>query len=124
MLLRLSLAITLLAGLLIGQTGTSRIRGVIKDTTGAVVPGATVLIKHDDTGLERTLTSNPSGQYSFEALPLGKYTITVSFQGFKKVTSGGNELQVGEPLTVDVTLEPGTLSEQVMVSETSTQVQT
>ena len=70
------------------------------------------------------MVSNPSGQFAFEAMPLGKYTITVTMQGFKKVQTTGNELQVGEPLTIDITLEPGAVSEQVMVSESSVQVQT
>src|SRR5436190_19361960 len=92
---------------LFGQTGTSRVRGVVTDTSGAVVPGAAVSAKHESTGLERSMQSNGSGQFLFEALPLGKYTITVALQGFKKVTTTGNELQVGEPLTVDIKLEPG-----------------
>src|SRR5262245_41439289 len=107
-----------------GQTGTSRVRGVVKDTSGAVVPNASVTVRHEATGLERSMATNGSGQYGFEAMPLGKYTIVVTLQGFKKVTSGANELQVGEPLTVDFTLEPGAVNEQIMVSETGAQVQT
>src|SRR5438552_18433764 len=95
---------------LFGQTGTSRIRGVVTDTSGALVPGAAITAKHESTGLERSLVSNGSGQYSFDAMPLGKYTITVALKGFKKTTTAGNELQVGEPLTIDVKLEPGAVT--------------
>src|ERR1043165_684155 len=70
------------------------------------------------------MVTNASGQFAFEAMPLGRYTITVTMQGFKKVQTTGNELQVGEGLTIDVTLEPGAVNEQVMVSETGVQVQT
>jgi hypothetical protein len=115
-------AITIAA--LFAQATTSRIRGVVTDTSGAVVPGAEVTAVHEPTGLRRSMLSNPSGQFAFEAMPLGKYTITVTMPGFKKISTSGNELQVGEPLTVDITLEPGAVSEQVTVLESSTQVQT
>src|SRR5215831_12789028 len=107
-----------------GQTGTSRIRGVVTDASGALVPGALVAVTHEATGFTRSLQTNASGQYSFEALPLGKYTVTVTREGFKKVQTSGNELQVGEPLTIDVRIEPGAVTEQIAVSSTSVQVQT
>jgi Carboxypeptidase regulatory-like domain/TonB dependent receptor len=124
MLLRYVLAMAIALPAIWGQTGTSRIRGVVNDSSGAVVPGASVTVTHESTGLQRSMTTNPSGQYSFDAMPLGKYTVSVSMQGFKKMQTSANELQVGEPLTVDVTLEPGAVTESVMVSETSAQVQT
>src|SRR5439155_897818 len=68
--------------------------------------------------------ANASGQYSFDAVPLGKYTVSVTMQGFRKFSSSGNELQVGEPLTIDVTLAPGVVSDEVTVVATSVQVQT
>jgi len=109
---------------LLAQTTTSRIRGVVLDSTGAVVPGAEVTALHEATGLKRTMHTNASGQYAFEAMPLGQYTIIVTMQGFKRVTSTGNDLQVGEPLTIDIALAPGTVTEQVTVSASSAQVQT
>src|SRR5258706_12863064 len=100
MLLRSLCLLVFSLAALFGQTGTSPIRGVVTDSSGAVVPGAAVTAKHEGTGLERSSASNSSGQFSFDAMPLGKYTITVTFQGFKKITTTGNELQVGEPLTI------------------------
>ncbi len=70
------------------------------------------------------MPSNSSGQFAFDAMPLGKYEISVTLQGFKKFTSPGNELQVGEPLTIDIQLETGSITEQVTVSAHSVQVQT
>ncbi|MFN7924769.1 MAG: carboxypeptidase regulatory-like domain-containing protein [Bryobacteraceae bacterium] len=107
-----------------GQTITSRIRGVVSDPSGAVVPGAEVSVLHESTGLKRSVASSAAGQFALEAMPLGKYTLTVTMQGFKKFSSTGNELQVGEPLTLDVRLETGSITEQVTVSESSSQVQT
>jgi hypothetical protein len=109
---------------LYAQTTTSRIRGAVTDSTGAIVPGAEVTILHEPTGLKRSVLSNASGQYSFEAVPLGPYTVTVTLQGFKKFSTPGNELQVGEPLTIDVRLDPGAVTEEVTVSATGAQVQT
>jgi hypothetical protein len=121
---RFLLLFAIAVSILPAQTGTSRIRGVTTDSSGAIVPEAEVSILHDATGLKRTALTNASGQYSFEAMPLGAYTVTVTKQGFKKVTSRNNELQVGEPLTIDIILEIGAVSETVSVSEASVQVQT
>ena len=109
---------------LFAQTTTSRIRGVVLDSSGAVVPGAEVTVLHEGTGLKRSIESNASGQYAFDAMPLGRYTIIVTKQGFRRVTSSSNELQVGEPLTIDITLEAGALNEEITVTATSVQVQT
>jgi len=118
------LLLSLTISVLLAQTTTSRIRGVVTDTSGALVPGAEVSAFHQGTGLVRNMVTNSSGQYGFEALPLGPYTITVTMQGFKKVVSSGNELQVGEPLSIDIVLEPGTVSEQLTVTERAVAVQT
>ena len=62
----------LLAALLLpAQTITSRIRGVVTDSSGALVPNADVNVLHEATGLTRGMPSNASGQFSFEAMPLG-----------------------------------------------------
>jgi len=124
MLLRLLLFLACAVPEIFAQTGTSRLRGVVTDSSGAVVAGATVTAKHDDTGLVRTMVTSNSGQYGFDAMPLGKYTISASMTGFKKAQSTGDDLQVGTPLTVDFTLVPGAMSEQVTVSDSSAQVQT
>jgi hypothetical protein len=106
------------------QTGSSNITGTVRDTTGAVVPGATVTAKNDATGVAATQTTNDSGLYAFTALPVGNYTITVEKQGFKTLQQTKNALQVGEPLTVDVALEVGAVSETVTVIGGTEQLQT
>jgi len=121
---RIFVSLLVFVSCLSAQTGTSRIRGVVVDATGGVVPGAQVTALHEPTGLSRSIATNQSGQYAFEAMPLGPYTISVNLPGFKKISTASNILKVGEPLTVDFTLEPGTVTEQINVSATSTQVQT
>ena len=109
---------------LFAQTGTSRIRGVVTDSSGGVVAGASVSARHAETGLERTMVTSNSGQYSFDALPLGAYVVTATMTGFKKAQSAAAELQVGIPLTVDLTLIPGAMNEQITVTEATSQVET
>ena len=105
------------------QTGTSNITGTIRDSNGAAVPGASVTAKNDATGVKSTQTTTESGLYSFASLPVGQYTITVEKQGFKTLQKTNNTLQVGEPLSVDGTLEIGQVSETVTVTGGPEQLQ-
>ncbi len=109
---------------LFAQTGTSRIRGAVTDSSKAVVPGANVTALQEGTGQSRAATTNAFGQFSFDGMQLGAYTITVAVSGFKQFASRGNVLSVGNVLTIDVELETGAVAEVVNVSEHSVQVQT
>jgi carboxypeptidase family protein/TonB-dependent receptor-like protein len=106
------------------QTGTSNITGTVRDSSGAVVPGATVTAKNDATGVTSTQSTTDSGVYAFSSLPVGKYTITIEKQGFKTLQRTENVLEVGTPLTVDAALEIGQLSETVTVQSGTEQLQT
>ncbi len=108
----------------VAQTGTSNITGTVRDTAGAVVPGATVKARNEATGVTSTQTTNDSGLYSFASLPVGDYTITVEKQGFKTLQKTNNALTVGTPLTVDGALEIGQVSETVTVTGGTEQLQT
>ena len=82
------LSLLILAALTLpAQTITSRIRGVVTDPSGALAPNAEVSVLHEATGLRRTMPSNASGQFAFDAMPLGKYNLSVTLQGFKKFNS-------------------------------------
>src|SRR6266487_1157061 len=106
------------------QTGTSSITGTVLDVNGAAVPGATVTALNEATGVVYTQTTNDSGLYSFSFLPVGVYTVTVEKQGFKKFQKTKNALEVGTPLTVDVAMEVGLVSEVVTVQGGTEQLQT
>ena len=108
----------------LAQTGTSNVTGTVRDTSAAVVPGATVTAKNEATGVTNTQTTNDSGLYSFASLPVGNYTITVEKQGFKTLQKTHNAVEVGEPLTVDAALEVGQVSETVTVTGGTEQLQT
>ena len=101
----------------LGQGSTATMSGVIRDTSGALVPGVGITVKHIDSGLTRTGISNESGGYRFQFLPVGPYELATDLLGFKKQVRRGITLAVAQEATVDITLEVGTPAEQVTVTE-------
>ncbi len=117
-------AVLLCSLALYAQVSTSRLTGTIQDASGAAVPGAKVSVRNDATGETRATTLSDSGVYTFDALPTGVYTVDVEAAGFKKATLKANEVRIGQPTTVNVTLEVGAVTESVEVSGASEIVQT
>ena len=99
------------------------ITGEVKDSTGAVVPGATVTVVNKATNATRTTQSNAVGLFDFPALPPGNYTVTSELQGFK-AASRDLELQVQQTARVNFTLELGTVTETATVTGVSPLVET
>ncbi len=111
------------AATLTAQGTTSRLVGVVQDSAGGIIPGATVTLLNESTGTSLTTVTSSTGAYTFEALQVGTYSVTVELTGFKKFVSTGNRVSIGEPATVNVTLEPGGLAESVEVRGASDVVQ-
>ncbi len=110
------LSFTLLAGGAIqAQTFRGTILGAISDSSGAAVPGATVTIKNLDTGLTRAVTTSEDGSYSAPELPIGNYSVTVEKAGFKSGVVTGIKVEVSSERRVDVTLQPGQVTQTVEV---------
>ena len=105
------------------QGTTSRLLGVVTDQTGAVVPGATVTLTNEATGVSFTTVTTGAGTYTFEAIQVGTYTVAVELQGFKKFVARGNPINISEPTTVNVKLEPGGIEQQVEVTAAAPVVQ-
>ncbi len=104
-----------MAGIAFAQTDTARLIGTITDPTGAVLSGATVTVTDTGTGRVITTKTNDSGEYVLNALPVGKYHIDVTQQGFK--TSGADfTLQVSQVLEISLKLETGSASTTVDVT--------
>jgi len=97
------------------QTTNARIVGTVRDTTGAVMPGVKVEIKHLATNQVRVFTSGETGDYVAPNLPIGAYEVAASIQGFKRVTVPRVELAIDQTARVDLTLEPGDVAESVTV---------
>jgi hypothetical protein len=106
------------------QSATGRIVGTVQDTSGALVPGADVTATNPETNASYKTTSSDSGKYSFEALPPGSYTITVEQTNFKKYSTSRNILTANDTVTINIPLEPGSISETVQVVGTYEKVQT
>jgi hypothetical protein len=100
-----------------GQVVGGTISGVVLDVSGAVVPGATVDIKNQETGGERHLVSDGSGGYAAPSIPIGTYTISVSHEGFAPQTRTGIGLTVGQATRIVLTLHAGSRAEEVTVTD-------
>ena len=100
------------------QLNLATVLGTIKDTSGAVVPNATVTIRNLGTGLERPVTTDSSGDYTITNLAVGHYSLTVSLSGFKTTTIPDFELQVGQSARIDAILQVGSTTQEVTVSTT------
>jgi hypothetical protein len=99
-----------------GQTGTTSIRGMVTDKTGAVLVGANVTLVSKELAVERATTTSQTGQYEFLALQPGTYSLTVEAQGFQRYQQTGIQLLVNTPATTNVLLTLGTSTESVEVS--------
>ncbi|MBA3242837.1 MAG: carboxypeptidase regulatory-like domain-containing protein, partial [Acidobacteria bacterium] len=97
------------------QTVTGTLQGTISDSNGAVVPGATILIRNVETGQERTVTTNGEGFYLAPFLPLGKYNVTATSKGFGNVQREGVEVTLNQTYVSDFTLNP-TVGDTVTVT--------
>jgi hypothetical protein len=111
-----SLLLLLAAHVAHGQGTTSRLVGTVTDTSGAVVRGATVTLLNQGTGGKFMTVTTEAGTYVFEAVQVGVYTVSIELQGFKKVLAAGHRVVIGEPSTVNLTLEPGAVAESVEVT--------
>src|SRR6266436_607137 len=105
----------LVAGFAQVETTTS-ITGNVTDQQGAAFAGANVKLSNQNTGAVRSTTTNNEGVYSFQSLPGGTYTISVSAKGFKTTTITDRTVETAQPAHVDLRLEIGSTSEQVTVS--------
>ncbi len=89
------------------QVTTADLVGTIKDSSGAVVPGVTVALTNEATGVSRSATTGDGGTYIFTSLQPGRYRLTAEVPGFRKVERTGVELQVNQRAQVDLELEVG-----------------
>jgi Carboxypeptidase regulatory-like domain len=103
-------------GVAMAQQTTGDIRGTVTDSSGAVVPGVKVTIARAGTGENRSTQTNSSGDYEFNALEPGHYSIRIENRGFKTVTIADLVLVVGDHARMDAQLQVGNVSETVPVS--------
>jgi hypothetical protein len=104
--------------LVVAQGPVGTMTGTVTDPAGASVPGATVVAINAATGVETKTTTTNTGTYTLPYLPAGTYTIRVTAPGFRTANAENAILRVAQTQTVDIKLEVGGVSEQVVVSDT------
>src|SRR5437879_749294 len=108
----------------LAQGFAAAITGTVMDTSGAAVPGAMVTVKHLETGLTRAVEVDAAGSYSIASLPVGEYELTVEKMGFQREVRRGINLVVAQEAVLNLTLQVGTVVQQVTVTESAPLVNT
>jgi hypothetical protein len=103
---------------------TATISGVVVDPGGLVIPGASVVVKNSGTGEEFTTVTSDQGVFAVPSLITGRYTVTISLDGFKSAVFTDVVINAGVPANLRATLELGGLTEQVIVQSNVELVQT
>src|SRR5207302_10867024 len=108
----------------LAQGFTAAITGTVTDTSGAAVPGAAVTVKHLETGLTRAVQADASGNYSVPSLPVGEYELTAEKMGFQREVRLGINLVVAQEAVLNLTLQVGSIVQQVTVTEAAPLINT
>jgi len=119
------LALLLFAGQADSQvTGAGSIQGAVTDSTGAVIPNASVTLTETSTQVKRTIKSSSSGDYAFPNINVGTYSVTVVAPGFETYTSTGNVLEIGSSIAVNAKMTVGQTEVKVEVHTENLSLQT
>jgi trimeric autotransporter adhesin len=105
------------------QTFQGGLRGAVKDAQG-VIPGVTLTLTNEATGVSRDTVSNEAGEYSFPAVDPGNYVLKAVVQGFKTFERHGIRIATQTFVTLDVTLEVGTVEETITVTADAPLIET
>src|SRR5262245_34682751 len=98
------------------QTVTGTLEGVITDQTGAVVPGANIVIRNVETGQERSVKSNGEGFYRAPFLPLGVYKVTAAASGFGTIAQENVQVTLNQTIIANFSLKPATTTAEVTIT--------
>jgi hypothetical protein len=100
----------------LAQQGTSELGGRVTDSSGAVLPGVTIVVTNQDTGVFREVVTGPNGSYFVSQMIPGRYRISATLTGFRGLERRDIVLEVGRTQTLDLTLDVGAVSETITVS--------
>lgn len=120
----LPLAVILMSSLLTAQTNQGSIAGNVMDPSGAMVTNAKIVAKERNTGTTYETVSSSAGAYRFPNVSIGTYDITATAEGFKAATLTGVLVQVATTSALDIKLQTGTITENVVVNADAPTVQT
>jgi len=120
-----SLALSLLAPASLGQDATGKIAGNITDASGAVIPGAKVVVTNLDTQTTKQGATNSQGFYQVLQLPIGHYEVSAEAAGFaRSVARPASSLEINQTLRVDLTLDVGGTTTNITVESQAVGVET
>src|SRR6266576_3205404 len=108
----------------LAQFDSATLTGVVTDTAGAVIQGASVRAVNEGTNIAASALSNEEGRFVFSSLRPGSYRVIASAKGFKQAVSSGLVLQVNQAARLDMQLTVGEVSEQVLVTGESPVLET
>src|SRR6201987_610929 len=106
------------------QAVTGTVLGTVLDSSGGAIPNAKVTLTEVNTGASRDTQTNDSGNYTFPSVPEGNYSVSIEAPGFKKETKPNVRVDVNTNARVDSTLQPGAITEQVVVTAEPPPLQT
>ena len=107
--------VALLAGAVSAQTTLGRLSGTVLDTSGAVLPGATITLTSEQTNQVQTAASGENGAFLFPQVLVGTYKVEISLQGFRSTTFTKVSVAVGQEYALTARLELGNVNENVTV---------
>ena len=106
----------LLTATVVLAQATAQISGIVKDSSGGVLPGASVTITQTDTGFKRDVVTDVGGAFAFPSIPIGPYRLEVMLQGFRTYVQNGIVLQVNSSPNIAVALALGAVAETITVT--------
>ncbi len=114
-----TLLFLLLATAVSAQQGTTELRGRVADAQGGILPGVTVIVRNQATGMYRETVSGSDGSFIASGLVPGTYEVAAELAGFKKFTRKELQLEVGKTASIDIAMEVGGIEQTVNVSAES-----
>lgn len=120
----LGVALVCSPSLLRAQVATASVNGTVKDTSGALVPGASVVLRNVATNVQQSTVTNDAGNYVLVNIVPGRYTLKVTKQGFAAATHPEFDLAVNQTTTLDFTMKVGSSTETVVVEALDSGIQT
>ena len=112
----MALAALAVAGPTAAQMNTGTLSGIVRDASGGVLPGATVVAAQPDSGLTEQRVTDIEGRFFLSSLAIGEWQVTVSLAGFRSFVQSGVEIEIGRNLELQYTLELGQVEEAVVVT--------
>jgi hypothetical protein len=112
-----------LAAVLTAQDFRGKVQGTVTDSSDASVPGATITLRNNGTGVSATRTSGPNGAYLFDNVEPGTYTVSPEFAGFSRSVQENVLVQTRADVTVDFSLKPGGTAESITISASAVTLQ-